>query len=73
MVLVRCLRCYCCGDSAKSFSVPVLILQLKSNLQDLKKGGDSNDTYLDKIKVASDALETLGVFLDDEDDIVTVL
>lgn len=49
------------------------ILQLKTNLQSLTKGGDSIETYLDKVKVARDALETVGVFMDDEDVIVTVL
>lgn len=49
------------------------ILQLKINLQSLRKGNDSIETYLDKVKVARDALETVGVFLDDEDVIVTVL
>lgn len=49
------------------------ILQLKTNLQSLRKGNDSIETYLDKVKVARDALETVGVFLDDEDVIVTVL
>lgn len=49
------------------------ILQLKTNLQNLKKGSDSIETFLDKIKVARDALETIGVFMDDEDVIVTVL
>lgn len=49
------------------------ILQLKSNLQGLKKGGDTIEVYLDKVKVARDALATVGVFLDDEDVIVTVL
>ncbi|PRQ21028.1 hypothetical protein RchiOBHm_Chr7g0234661 [Rosa chinensis] len=48
------------------------ILQLKSNLHNLKKGNDSIETYLDKIKAARDALETVGVFLDDEDIVVTV-
>ncbi|KAK9906054.1 hypothetical protein M0R45_000098 [Rubus argutus] len=49
------------------------ILRLKSNLQGLKKGGDTIEVYLDKVKVARDALETVGVFLDDEDVVVTVL
>lgn len=49
------------------------ILQLKSNLQNLKKGSDSVETYLEKIKDARDALEIVGVFLDDEDVVVTVL
>ncbi|PRQ59977.1 putative transcription factor interactor and regulator CCHC(Zn) family [Rosa chinensis] len=49
------------------------ILQLKSNLQGMRKGSDSIETYLDKIKSARDALETVGVFLDDEDIVVTVL
>ncbi|KAL6190995.1 hypothetical protein ACLB2K_037388 [Fragaria x ananassa] len=49
------------------------ILQLKSNLQNLKKGGDDIETYLDKIKVARDALETVGVQVDDKDIVVIVL
>lgn len=49
------------------------ILQLKTNLQSIRKGSDSIEVYLDKVKVARDALETVGVFLDDEDVIVTVL
>lgn len=49
------------------------ILQLKTNLQSLKKGSDNIETYLDKIKASRDALETVGVFLDDEDIVVTVL
>lgn len=49
------------------------ILLLKSNLQNLKKGSDNVETYLDKIKDARDALETVGVFLDDKDVVVTVL
>lgn len=48
-------------------------MQLKTNLQSLKKGDDSIETCLDKVKVARDALETVGVFMDDEDVIVTVL
>ncbi|XP_061995366.1 uncharacterized protein LOC133713376 [Rosa rugosa] len=49
------------------------ILQLKSNLQNLRKGSDDIETYLDKVKIARDALETVGVFIDDEDIVVTVL
>ncbi|XP_062011675.1 uncharacterized protein LOC133728301 isoform X2 [Rosa rugosa] len=49
------------------------ILQLKSNLQNVKKGTDDIETYLDKIKAAKDALETVGVSIDDEDIVVTVL
>ncbi|XP_040374115.1 uncharacterized protein LOC121052712 isoform X1 [Rosa chinensis] len=49
------------------------ILQLKSNLQNVKKGYDDIETYLDKIKAAKDALETVGVIIDDEDIVVTVL
>lgn len=49
------------------------IVQLKTNLQNLRKGSDNIETYLDRIKAARDALETVGVFLDDEDIVVTVL
>lgn len=34
---------------------------------------DDIETYLDKIKIARDALETVGVVVDDEDVVVTVL
>lgn len=49
------------------------IVQLKTNLQNIKKGSDNIETYLDRTKAARDALETVGVFLDDEDIVVTVL
>ncbi|PRQ43851.1 hypothetical protein RchiOBHm_Chr3g0472821 [Rosa chinensis] len=49
------------------------ILQLKSNLQNLRKRSDDIETYLDKVKIARDALETVGVTIDDEDIVVTVL
>lgn len=49
------------------------IVQLKTNLQNIKKGSDNIETYLDRIKAARDALVTVGVFLDDEDIVVTVL
>ncbi|KAL6193340.1 hypothetical protein ACLB2K_034424 [Fragaria x ananassa] len=49
------------------------ILQLKSNLQNLRKGADDIETYLDKIKEARDALETVGVQVDDKDIVVTIL
>lgn len=49
------------------------ILQLKTNLQNLRKGSDNIETYLDKIKDARDALETVSVILDDEDIVVIVL
>ncbi|KAK9912821.1 hypothetical protein M0R45_036661 [Rubus argutus] len=49
------------------------IVQLKTNLQNVKKGTDNIETYLDRIKAARDALATVGVFLDDEDIVVTVL
>ncbi|KAL6222940.1 hypothetical protein ACLB2K_006330 [Fragaria x ananassa] len=37
------------------------------------KGSDDIETYLDKVKVARDALATVGVTVDDEDIVVTVL
>ncbi|KAM7485993.1 hypothetical protein LguiA_002002 [Lonicera macranthoides] len=48
-------------------------LQLKSNFQSLKKGNDTIEMYLDKVKAARDTLATVGVQIDDEDVIVTVL
>lgn len=39
----------------------------------MKKGLDNIETYLDKVKDARDALATVGVFLDDEDVVVTIL
>ncbi|PRQ18444.1 hypothetical protein RchiOBHm_Chr7g0206111 [Rosa chinensis] len=42
-------------------------------MQNVKKGSDDIETYLDKIKAAKDALETVGVVIDDEDIVVTVL
>ncbi|KAL6127770.1 hypothetical protein ACLB2K_071133 [Fragaria x ananassa] len=44
--------------------------KLKSNLQNLRKGADDIETYLDKIKEARDALETVGVQVDDENIVV---
>ncbi|KAL6225205.1 hypothetical protein ACLB2K_004056 [Fragaria x ananassa] len=49
------------------------ILQLKSNLQNLRKGSDDIETYLDIVNVARDALATVGVAVDDEDIVATVL
>ncbi|GAB2294442.1 hypothetical protein Dimus_038297 [Dionaea muscipula] len=49
------------------------IVQLKTNFQSIKKGGDSIEVYLDRIKAAKDALETVGVRLPDEDVVVAVL
>lgn len=57
------------------FTAPIRqnTLQLKSTLQNLKKGIDNIETYMDKIKAIRDVLATVGVFLDDEDIVVTVL
>lgn len=49
------------------------VLRLKSNLQALKKGSDNIETFFDKIKVATDALATVGVFLDAEDIVDIIL
>ena len=49
------------------------ILLLKSNLQALKKGSDNIETFFEKIKVATDTLATVGVFLDDEDIVDIIL
>lgn len=50
-----------------------ILVNIETNLQNLRKGSDNIETYLDKIKDARDALETVGVILDDEDIVVTVL
>jgi hypothetical protein len=42
-------------------------------LQRLKKGNDSIEVYLEKVKSARDALTTVGVNMEDEDIVVTVL
>ncbi|GAB2274200.1 hypothetical protein Dimus_039072 [Dionaea muscipula] len=49
------------------------ILQLKENLAQIKKGDDSIEVFLEKIKTARDALTTVGATVDDEDLILTVL
>lgn len=49
------------------------IFQMKSNLQTIKKGSDSETQYLQKIKKAHDYLSVTGVFLDDEDIIILAL
>ena len=43
------------------------ILNLKSELHNLKKGGDTVDVYLQKIKVVRDKLLAVGVIVDDEE------
>ncbi|GAB2277905.1 hypothetical protein Dimus_039257 [Dionaea muscipula] len=63
------------GNLKEKFAAPNRqhIVQLKTNFQSIKKGGDSIEIFLDKIKSAKDALETVGVHLKDEDVVVTVL
>ena len=43
------------------------ILNLKSELHNLKKGSDTVDVYLQKIKVVRDKLLAVGVIIDDEE------
>ena len=43
------------------------VMNLKGELHNVKKGSDSVDTYLQKIKVISDKLMAVGIFLDDEE------
>ena len=43
------------------------VMNLKGELHNVKKGSDSVDAYLQKIKVIRDKLMAVGVFLDDEE------
>ena len=43
------------------------VMNLKGELHNVKKGSDSIDTYLQKIKVIRDKLIAVGVFLNDEE------
>ena len=43
------------------------VMNLKGELHNVKKGSESVDTYLQKIKVISDKLMAVGIFLDDEE------
>ena len=43
------------------------VMNLKGELHNVKKGSDSVDTHLQKIKVISDKLMAVGIFLDDEE------
>lgn len=43
------------------------VMNLKGELQNMKKGSNSVDVYLRKIKVVRDKLLAVGVFLDDEE------
>ena len=43
------------------------VMNLKEELHNVKKGSDSIDVYLQKIKVIRDKLMALGVILDDEE------
>ena len=49
------------------------IFQLKSNLQNIRKGTDSISQYLLKIKEARDYLSAAGVFFADEDIVILAL
>ncbi|KAM1485161.1 hypothetical protein ACFXTO_037132 [Malus domestica] len=49
------------------------IFQLKSELQNIKKGNDSITVYLQKIKEARDLLSAAGVFFDDDDMVILTL
>ncbi|KAL0009480.1 hypothetical protein SO802_010982 [Lithocarpus litseifolius] len=42
-------------------------MNLKGELHNLKKGADSVDLYLQKIKVVRDKLLAVGVIVDDEE------
>ena len=42
-------------------------MNLKGELHNVKKGFDSMDAYLQKIKVIRDKLMAVGVLLDDEE------
>ena len=43
------------------------VMNLKGELHNVKKGSDSVDTYLQKIKLISDKLMAVGIFLGDEE------
>nr|POE48953.1 hypothetical protein CFP56_49417 [Quercus suber] len=43
------------------------VMNLKGELHNVRKGSDSVDTYLQKIKVIMDKLMAVGVILDDEE------
>ena len=43
------------------------ILNLKSELHNLKKGSDTDDVYLQKIKIVRDKLLAVGVIVNDEE------
>ncbi|PRQ51221.1 putative RNA-directed DNA polymerase [Rosa chinensis] len=49
------------------------IIQLKTDLQTIKKGADTIDKYLQRIKHARDQLSSVGVTLVDEDIVVVTL
>ncbi|PRQ35723.1 putative RNA helicase transcription factor interactor and regulator CCHC(Zn) family [Rosa chinensis] len=49
------------------------IIQLKTDLQTIKKGADTIDKYLQRIKLARDQLSSVGVTLVDEDIVVVTL
>ncbi|KAK9928309.1 hypothetical protein M0R45_025452 [Rubus argutus] len=64
---------WCTQDQSIINMIGQTLSSAATSCANLKKGSDSIETYLDKIKVARDALATVGVFMDDEDVIVTVL
>ncbi|KAM1049959.1 hypothetical protein TB2_031291 [Malus domestica] len=49
------------------------IFQMKTELQNIKKGSESVSVYLQKIKDARDHLAAAGVLFDDEDIIILAL
>ncbi|KAL6144233.1 hypothetical protein ACLB2K_054928 [Fragaria x ananassa] len=49
------------------------IMNLKNSLCNIKKGLDSIDKYLFRVKSICDQLATMGVYMDDEDIVVSVL
>lgn len=51
----------------------VSIMQLKTELQTIRKGGESVEKYLQRVKNARDQLLSVGVVIPDEDIIIVIL
>ncbi|XP_062005893.1 uncharacterized protein LOC133723077 isoform X1 [Rosa rugosa] len=49
------------------------IMNLKNSLYNIQKGSDSIDRYLLRVKSICDQLATMGVYMDDEDMVVSIL
>ncbi|CAN6714772.1 unnamed protein product [Malus baccata var. baccata] len=49
------------------------IVQMKIDLQNIKKGSENIDAYLQRIKDARDQLAAVGVFISDEDIVIVAL